>query len=191
MAAGPLLAASFPKIGVAGLAWIAPALMLLAALGKQGWESFRIGYVAGLSCWLALLYWLLLIPFTWHGIPFGPAVGWLASSAVLALYPATWVWLVSAVRPSSVAALRRVDGPRSTVHSPQSTVHGPQLAVYGPAPAWLPQEFRGLLARSWTERTLWALSGAAVWVALEMAMVRVLTGFPWNLLGDARNGWCR
>ena len=32
--AGLLLAASFPKLSVAGFAWIAPGLMLLAALGK-------------------------------------------------------------------------------------------------------------------------------------------------------------
>jgi len=52
--AGLLLAASFPKIGIAGFAWIAPALMLAAALGKRGAERFRIGYVAGLAYYLAL-----------------------------------------------------------------------------------------------------------------------------------------
>jgi apolipoprotein N-acyltransferase len=106
--AGLLLAASLPKIGVAGLAWIAPALMLVAALGKRGWESFRIGYVAGLAYWLASLYWLLLIPYRWHSIPVGPAAGWLALSAYMALFPATWVWLVAAVQ-----------SPRSTVRSPE------------------------------------------------------------------------
>src|SRR5213076_1371715 len=57
--AGLTLAASFPKIGIAGLAWIAPALMLIAAWGKTGWERFRIGYVAGLTHYLVSLYWLL------------------------------------------------------------------------------------------------------------------------------------
>jgi len=50
--AGLLLAAAFPGIGIAGLAWVAPALMLLAASGKSGAESFRIGYVAGLAHYL-------------------------------------------------------------------------------------------------------------------------------------------
>jgi len=90
--AGLLLAASFPRVGIAGLAWIAPGLMLAAALGKRGWESFRIGYVAGLAYYLAALYWLLLIPYRWHSIPLGPAAGWLSLSAFVALYPATWVW---------------------------------------------------------------------------------------------------
>jgi apolipoprotein N-acyltransferase len=93
--AGLLLAAAFPKIGVAGFAWIAPGLILAAALQKTGWESFRIGYVAGLAHYLASLYWLLLIPYRWHGIPLGPAAGWLALGAFLALFPATWVWLMS------------------------------------------------------------------------------------------------
>ena len=93
--AGLLLAASFPKIGIAGFAWIAPGLMVVAALGRSGGEAFRIGYVAGLAHYLASLYWLLLIPYRWHGIPLGPMAGWLALSAYLALYPAIWVWLLS------------------------------------------------------------------------------------------------
>jgi apolipoprotein N-acyltransferase len=30
---------------------------------------------------------------------------------------------------------------------------------------------------------MWGLAGAATWVALEMVQARLLTGFPWNLLG--------
>ncbi len=92
---GLLLAAAFPRPGIAGLAWVAPALMVAAALGSKGAESFRIGYVAGLAYYLASLYWLLLIPYRWHGIPFGPTAGWLALSGFLALLPAVWVWMVS------------------------------------------------------------------------------------------------
>src|SRR2546422_99705 len=82
-------------MGLSGLAWIAPGLMAAAALGKTGAESFRIGYVAGLAYYLAGLYWLLLIPYRWHSIPLGPAAGLLALSAYLALYPATWVWMLA------------------------------------------------------------------------------------------------
>ncbi len=98
MVAGLFLAAAFPKIGIAGFAWIAPALMLAAALGRSGAEAFRLGYVAGLAYYLFSLYWLLLIPYRWHSIPLGPAAGWLALSAYLALYPATWVWLMSQIQ---------------------------------------------------------------------------------------------
>jgi len=43
-----------------------------------------------------------------------------------------------------------------------------------------------LLARSWGQRTLWAVSGAALWVALEMVVARLFSGFPWNLLGSSQ-----
>ncbi len=88
--AGLLLAAAFPKAGIAGFAWVAPALMLACAHKKTGRESFWIGYVAGLSFWLASLYWLLLIPVTGF-----PILGWIALGAFLALFFAVWVWLLA------------------------------------------------------------------------------------------------
>jgi apolipoprotein N-acyltransferase len=86
--AGLLLASAFPDIGIAGFAWVAPGLMLAAALGKKGAEAWRIGYVAGLAHYLGSLYWLLNIP-----VGGFPILGWIALAAFLALFPATWVWL--------------------------------------------------------------------------------------------------
>jgi apolipoprotein N-acyltransferase len=88
--AGLLLASAFTKPGIAGSAWIAPALMLACAYGKSSGDSFRIGCVAGFSFWLASLYWLLLMPATGY-----PILGWIALSAYLAIYPAVWVWLLA------------------------------------------------------------------------------------------------
>jgi len=88
--AGLLLASAFTKPGVAGSAWIAPALMLACAFGKNSGDSFRIGCVAGLSFWLGSLYWLLHMPVAGY-----PILGWVALSAYLALYPGVWVWLVN------------------------------------------------------------------------------------------------
>jgi apolipoprotein N-acyltransferase len=88
--AGLLLAASFPKFGIAGFAWVAPALILFAAHGKTGGDAFRTGYVAGLSFWLASLYWLLLIPVAGF-----PILGWVALSAFIALYFGIWTWLLA------------------------------------------------------------------------------------------------
>src|SRR5207244_1646033 len=45
------------------------------------------------SHFLSSLYWLLLIPYKFHGIPLGSGAGWIALSAYAALYPAIWVWL--------------------------------------------------------------------------------------------------
>jgi apolipoprotein N-acyltransferase len=183
--AGLLLAASFPKIGIAGFAWIAPALILAAALGKSGAEAFRIGYIAGLAHYLASLYWLLLIPYRWHSIPLGPAAGWLSLSAYLALYPATWVWLLSLITHSAAGAasvpaspgLRGESGPAGTLALTGAAMTGgvPSLA-----------RFEGVLARSWGRRTFWAIFGAALWVSLEMLVARLFTGFPWNLLGASQ-----
>ena len=33
------------------------------------------------------------------------------------------------------------------------------------------------------QRTVWAISCATIWVALEMVMARMFSGFPWNFLG--------
>jgi apolipoprotein N-acyltransferase len=88
--AGLLLTAAFPKISIAGFAWVAPALMIAAAYGKRGCDAFRVGYVAGLAHFLSSLYWLLLIPVTGY-----PILGWIALGAYVAVYPAIWVWLIS------------------------------------------------------------------------------------------------
>jgi apolipoprotein N-acyltransferase len=88
--AGLLLSAAFPKIGIAGFAWIVPGLLLAIAQGKSRGDAFRIGYVAGLAYFLSSLYWLLLIPVKWF-----PILGWISLAAVLALFPAVWVWLMA------------------------------------------------------------------------------------------------
>ncbi|MDB6121960.1 MAG: Apolipoprotein N-acyltransferase [Pedosphaera sp.] len=153
--AGLLLAASFPNIGIAGLAWIAPALILLTAIGKPGKQAFRIGYVAGVAHYLASLYWLLLIP-----VKGFPILGWVALSLYLALYPATWVWLTWKIFPA-------------------------KLNTDNSAPSFQ-QWAERFLSVPWSQRMLWAVSGAALWVALEMTISRLFSGFPWNLLGSSQ-----
>ncbi|MGH7972979.1 MAG: apolipoprotein N-acyltransferase [Limisphaerales bacterium] len=163
--AGLVLSAAFPDLGVAGLAWVAPGMMLAVALGKDSGETFRIGYVGGLSHYLSMLYWLLLIPYRWHGVPLAPALGWLALSAFLALFPATWVWLIAGaqVRPNHRVA-----------------ASGPGDAEAGDEPQ------ASIPPRTWAGRVVWALAGAAIWVALEMILARILGGFPWELLGASQ-----
>ena len=87
--AGLLLACAFPKIGIAGFAWVAPGTMLAVAVGVDGRSAFRLGFIAGMAHHLASLYWLLNIPV----MKLAPLTGWLALSSYLALYQAVWVWL--------------------------------------------------------------------------------------------------
>ncbi len=177
--AGLLLSSAFPKVGIAGLAWIAPGLMVASAFGKRGAESFRIGYISGLAYYLASLYWLLLIPYRWHGIPLGPAAGWLSLSAYAALYPAAWVWFVLQGR-----------SPESKVLSPESA-QGSRVEGRGSSSCGFFSRFTDgdsslSLSSTWAGRTLWALSGAAAWVVLEMLRNRLFSGFPWNPLGSSQ-----
>lgn len=137
MAAGVALAFSFHKTNVAGLAWIAPALLLFAA---QRGNSFRVGYLAGFTHYLISLSWLLHIP-----VKFYPILGWIALCAYLALFTAAWAWV-----------------------------------CVGPVSGF------GLRVSSWSARTVFALFCAAAWVAMEMAISRMFTGFPWNLLGTSQ-----
>jgi apolipoprotein N-acyltransferase len=39
---------------------------------------------------------------------------------------------------------------------------------------------------SWAQRLHWGIFAAITWVAMEMAIARFLSGFPWNLLGSSQ-----
>ena len=75
-AVGLMWALAYPTPGVAGLAWVAPGLLLLSGLGLGGASAFRVGYVAGLVQAMVSLRWLLEIP---HAA--GAVAGWLAMCA--------------------------------------------------------------------------------------------------------------
>jgi apolipoprotein N-acyltransferase len=134
MLAGLLLAAAFPTVGIAGFAWIAPALLLAAARGKSPGDAARVGYVAGLTYNLASLYWLLLIPVTGF-----PVLGWAALSAFLALFMAVWTWLVAGwgERPHEP---RKPSADGSPGVSPHQSWVSRTLWTLGGAAAWVALE---------------------------------------------------
>ncbi|WCJ58142.1 apolipoprotein N-acyltransferase [Fontisphaera persica] len=152
--AGAMLAAAFPKAEVAGLAWVAPGLMAVAVLGCSPRRAFWAGFWGGLVYWAISLYWLLLIP-----VAFWPVVGWLALCAYLALYHGVWTW----------ACLRMLPGT------------GP-VSQGEPGWAW-DRGLARLLTLPRLTRMAWMVAAAVGWVGLEMIRARLLTGFPWNLLG--------
>jgi apolipoprotein N-acyltransferase len=150
---GGALACAFPMPGLAGIAWIAPGILLACAFGRPGWERFRIGFIGGIALALCLLSWLLNIPFRWMGVPLGPAAGWLALSAYVALYTAAWVWLVTTTIGPVASSARWAD------------------------------TAEGIAQKGWLFRSAIALYAAASWVGLEMMLARLFSGFPWQPLG--------
>ena len=182
---GATLALAFPLPGVAGLAWFAPGLILLATLGAPRGTAFRLGYLAGLAHNLISLRWLLHIPF-----PAGAIAGWLALSAYVALYPALWTWLCwrllpglenSLSRQPLAGSLRRHSSAAANGDSGEPADRGEETA----SPAWR-AALASVAERSWAQRTLWALACATAWVATEIAVGRLFTGFPWNPLGASQ-----
>jgi apolipoprotein N-acyltransferase len=175
IAAGLLLTLAFPKFNIAGLAWVAPGIMLAAAAGFKGGAAFRIGFVSGLVHHLGALYWLLYIPmdFPWKGVV---VLGWVALGMYLAIFQGLWVWF--GMRMGDFGKMRATD-------------ELPPHQGKPPRPSLPPQWGRGgifssvaqLTASSWSQRAVWSVLVAAAWVATEMIQSRFLSGFPWGLLG--------
>lgn len=158
IASGLILTCAFPKIGMPGLAWVAPGLLLFTGLGTGGRRAFCLGFVGGLAHFLSSLSWLLNIPYTWHGVPIGPGAAWLALSAYCALFPAMWVWLCWKIFPGSSSAEREEEA----------------------------LNFKTYVATSWTNRAFWCVLCAVTWTGIEMFRGWFLTGFPWNFLGASQ-----
>jgi apolipoprotein N-acyltransferase len=166
--AGLLLAAAFPKLGIAGLAWVAPGLLLFSAAGVPGKLAFRLGWLGGLAFNLAALHWLLFIPVTGF-----PILGWLALSAYAAVYPGLWVWLCWRLAPGSADWQSAV----SRAGSPQPDA----------APADCQSAKQQAASLRYGQRAAWALKCAVLWVALETILGCFLTGFPWLALGVSQH----
>ncbi len=162
--AGLLLAAAFPKLGIAGLAWVAPGLLLFSAVGQPAKIAFRLGWLGGFVFNLAALHWLLFIPVTGF-----PILGWLALSAYCAVYPGLWVWVCWRLAPVPAICNRRPDA-----------TDGDEAAIAN-------RRHELLAQASYGQRAAWALKCAVLWVALETILGCFLTGFPWLALGVSQH----
>jgi apolipoprotein N-acyltransferase len=155
---GLLLSAAFAPLEIAGAAWAGPGLMLFCSLGERGGRAFRLGFVAGFVHFLSSIYWLLAIPYAWHGIPLTPALGWVALSAYCGIFYGAWVWFCWRIFPGGAGE--------------------PENSLVACVDQYL--------SVAWLKRAWWAILCAVAWVALEMARGRVLGGFPWNFLGASQ-----
>ncbi|MGP8198633.1 MAG: apolipoprotein N-acyltransferase [Limisphaerales bacterium] len=161
---GVLLSASFPPLGMAWAAWIAPGVILISGFGGERGRAFQMGFVAGLVHFLSSLYWLVNMPFAWHGIPIAPAAGWLALSAYCALYPAVWVWLCWKVFPGDCA----------TADQFAATGWLPRLAwAFVAGAIWIALEFaRGTFLTGFP----WNFVGASQYKLLPLIQIAAIAG---------------
>lgn len=86
---GGLLALAFPRPAWSWLAWIA-LVPLLLVMDKR---PFRSGFVAGLTFFAAILYWVNIVMTTYgHLHPVLSVIAWLLLAAYLALFFGTATW---------------------------------------------------------------------------------------------------
>ena len=91
----------FPTWNLSGLAWSIPAILLWSTLSGSPRQVFFKGWFPGLVHQLTTIYWLLNIPYDYT-----PALGWLALSAYLAIYPGIWCWCcLRLVRPDASSTI--------------------------------------------------------------------------------------
>ncbi|WP_306533231.1 apolipoprotein N-acyltransferase [Geobacter sp.] len=92
---GALLALSFPSAGISIFAWVAFVPLLLACGRKDPRKAFRLGFVAGLTAYAGILYWITIVVTTYGKLPWIVSLGVLSMLvSYLALYPALTAYLV-------------------------------------------------------------------------------------------------
>jgi apolipoprotein N-acyltransferase len=91
-AGGLMLAAAFPSLELAPLAWIGFVPILLAARGLGVRGAFAIGWVGGVAFYLGTVYWVAYTIVSYTAVPFPLAVAILVGmTSILALYHGAFV----------------------------------------------------------------------------------------------------
>ena len=148
--AGLCLALAFPPLRWAGLAWVSPALLLLAGEGATPGQRWRLGYLAGWIQHGVALSWLWEIPVRGY-----PLLGWAALVSYLALYPAVWLACVG------------------TAFERARTWGGRTLAGLGAASVWVALE---MLQARLLGGFPWNLLGASQVEMIPLVQLASLTG---------------
>jgi len=134
---GTLLTASFPPGNLGWMAWFALVPLLMSIEGASPYGAFKLGFIAGVTHYLSLIYWILLVLGHYGNLNYPASLGPLILLCTyLALFPALFSTFTAGVRGSPHALF---------------------------------------------------LMGSS-WVGLEYIRAKLLTGFPWCLLGYSQSG---
>lgn len=99
---GAMLTAAFPKVGWDWMAWVALVPLLFSVRGHSGAHAFRLGFLAGLSHQMTLLYWVVPTMQIYGQLPLylsGPVL--FLFSAYLALYTGGFAWIAATALATS------------------------------------------------------------------------------------------
>lgn len=163
--AGLLMALLFPPFEAGALVWMALVPLLVVVWTVEGrfrfLRGFGLGWVAGLVMFLISLHWLTEVS----------AVGWVALSVYLAVFPGLWAgWLAGMGNPWRVPSVE-TDG-RIAEKIRRKTEQAPGG--------------RGsMLWRESLSSLRFAAVAAGLWCGLEWLRGWLFTGFGWNTLGVA------
>src|SRR5574341_229113 len=92
---GVLVAAAFPKPELSFLAWFAFVPLLVAVNSKRPGQAFRIGLVAGIAAYAALLYWINIVVTTYGKLPLAVSfIVFMILVTYLALYMGLLMYLL-------------------------------------------------------------------------------------------------
>lgn len=139
LCSGLLLTACFPRLGLAFAAWGALIPLLYLAARNQPPASFTLGWLAGFSNGLSLLYWITYVVNRYGNLPLPVSLGiCFLLVAYLAIFPGLFC--------AGLSWLRNRGQP-------------------------------------------WLVAAPFFWVTLELGKSRLLTGFPWELLGYSQYSW--
>lgn len=103
---GVLLTASFPKAGLAWMAWFALVPLLMSVSRLAPGKAFRMGLVAGFAHYLTLIYWVSYTMQHYGHLPFYISIPVLVLFCLyLALFPAAFAWLLVRFARGPVACM--------------------------------------------------------------------------------------
>ncbi len=106
LASGLLLTGTFPNFDLSWMAWFALVPLFFATIQSAPGNSFRLGFICGITHYLTLMYWLAHTMTSYGGLPYFVAIPILfLLTAYLSLFPAILTWILAICRPAPLVGL--------------------------------------------------------------------------------------